>query len=140
MLIGLDFAARSDIGLGRYKNNQDSAYAGPNLLVVADGMGGHAGGDIASSLAIGHLAPLDEEIFGPDDALDALERTLRAAHADLRSRAKQDPELAGMGTTVTALLRTGNKLVMSHIGDSRAYLLRGRRSRRSPLTTPSFST
>ena len=123
MTIALRYAARSDVGLVR-SNNQDSAYAGPRLLVVADGMGGHAGGDIASSVAVAHLAPLDDEAHGPDDALDELNRALGAAHSDLLARAQENPELSGMGTTVTALLRTGNKLAMAHIGDSRAYLLR----------------
>src|SRR5918997_6301798 len=124
MAVALHYAARSDIGLGRYSNNQDSAYAGPHLLVVADGMGGHAGGDVASSVAVATLAPLDDEAHGPDDALEELDRALHAAQEELLHRADQDPELAGLGTTVTALLRAGSKLAMAHIGDSRAYLLR----------------
>ncbi len=123
MTIALRYAARSDVGLVR-SNNQDSAYAGPHLLVVADGMGGHAGGDIASSIAVAHLAPLDDEAHGPDGALDELNRALGDAHTELLARARENPELAGLGTTVTALLRAGNKLAMAHIGDSRAYLLR----------------
>lgn len=123
MTIALRYAARSDVGLVR-SNNQDSAYAGPHLLVVADGMGGHAGGDIASSVAVAHLAPLDDEAHGPDDALDELGRALNEAHEELLALAEENPELAGLGTTVTALLRSGNKLAMAHIGDSRAYLLR----------------
>jgi serine/threonine protein phosphatase PrpC len=123
MTVALRYAARSDVGLVR-SNNQDSAYAGPHLLVVADGMGGHAGGDVASSVAVAHLAPLDDEAHGPDDALDELGRALGDAHAELLARAEENPELAGLGTTVTALLRAGNKLAMAHIGDSRAYLLR----------------
>ena len=123
MSIALRYAARSDIGLVR-SNNQDSAYAGPHLLMVADGMGGHAGGDVASSIAVAALAPLDDEAHGPDDALDELDAALHAAQDELLARAKADADLGGMGTTVTALLRAGNKLVMAHIGDSRAYLLR----------------
>ncbi len=123
MSIALRYAARSDIGLVR-SNNQDSAYAGPHLLMVADGMGGHAGGDVASSIAVAALAPLDDEAHGPDDALDELDAALHAAQDELLARAKADTDLGGMGTTVTALLRAGNKLVMAHIGDSRAYLLR----------------
>ncbi|WP_182112575.1 MULTISPECIES: PP2C family serine/threonine-protein phosphatase [unclassified Actinotalea] len=123
MTIALRYAARSDVGLVR-ANNQDSAYAGPRLLAVADGMGGHAGGDVASSVAVAHLAPLDDEAHGPDDALAELSQALTTAHDELLARAEENPELAGLGTTVTALLRSGNKLAMAHIGDSRAYLLR----------------
>lgn len=123
MSIALRYAARSDVGLVR-SNNQDSAYAGPHLLVVADGMGGHAGGDVASSVAIAALAPLDGESHGPDDALDELERALDGARNDIISLSEEHPELAGMGTTVTAILRSGNKLAMVHLGDSRGYLLR----------------
>jgi protein phosphatase len=125
LAIALRYAARSDVGLVR-QNNQDSAYAGPHLLVVADGMGGHAGGDVASSLAIGELAPLDGESHGADDALEHLKQAVFAAHRELLSRVDEEPQLTGMGTTVTALLRTGGKLALAHIGDSRAYLLRDR--------------
>jgi len=121
--IALRYAARSDVGLVR-ANNQDSAYAGPHLLVVADGMGGHAGGDVASSVAIAALAPLDGESHGPDDALGELERALEAARDEIVARTEAEPDLAGMGTTVTAILRAGNKLAMVHLGDSRGYLLR----------------
>jgi serine/threonine protein phosphatase PrpC len=123
LAIALRYAARSDVGLVR-QTNQDSGYAGPHLLVVADGMGGHAGGDVASSLAIGELAPLDGESHGSDDAIAHLERAVRSAHAELLARVEEEPQLAGMGTTVTALLRSGNRLALAHIGDSRAYLLR----------------
>ncbi|MDO8147636.1 protein phosphatase 2C domain-containing protein [Isoptericola sp. b515] len=123
MTLALRYAARSDVGLVRH-DNQDSAYAGPNLLVVADGMGGHAGGDIASSLAISALAPLDTPEHGPDQALQDLEETVERARQDLVHASEISPELAGMGTTVTALLRSGNTLAMAHLGDSRAYLLR----------------
>lgn len=123
MNIALKYAALSDVGLVR-SNNQDSGYAGPHLVVVADGMGGHAGGDVASSLAVAALAPLDGESHGPDEALALLESSIDNARLDLVERSEQTPELAGMGTTVTALLRSGNTLAMAHLGDSRAYLLR----------------
>jgi protein phosphatase len=122
--IALRYAVRSDIGLTR-ANNQDSAYAGPHLLVVADGMGGHAGGDIASSVAIAHLAELDEETPTADQGAEALEGAVEGAHEELLQRVEEDPELAGLGTTITTLLRTGDRLILGHIGDSRAYLLRG---------------
>lgn len=123
MSLALRYAARSDVGLVR-STNQDSAYAGPHLLVVADGMGGHAGGDVASSVAVARLAPLDEEAHRPDDAVAAFEAVVADAHDELRAMARAEPELAGMGTTVTALLRSGSKVALAHIGDSRAYLLR----------------
>lgn len=123
MFLTFHFAARSDVGLVR-SNNQDSAYAGPHLLVVADGMGGAAGGDIASSIAVGRLAGLDSEAHGPDEALEELKSAIAQAHSEIVDRAHNDPELSGLGTTVTALLRAGSSLSMAHIGDSRAYLLR----------------
>lgn len=122
MSIQLRFAARSDVGLVR-SINQDSGYAGPHLLVLADGMGGPAGGDIASSVAVAHLAELDDA-HGADDLLDLLRGAVSRAHDELMARSEADPELAGLGTTCIAVLRSGNKLAMVHIGDSRAYLLR----------------
>jgi len=122
--IALRYAARSDVGLVR-SSNQDSGYAGPHLLVIADGMGGHAGGDVASSLAVGELSVLDGESHGSDDAAEHLSAALDAANAQLRDRVGVEPELSGMGTTVTAILRAGSRLVLAHIGDSRGYLLRG---------------
>ncbi len=118
------FAARSDIGLVR-ATNQDSGYAGPNLLVLADGMGGPAGGDIASSVALAHLVPLDGESHPAEAMLPLLRGALMDAHDELSERSRQDSELKGLGTTCIAVMRSGNKLAMVHIGDSRAYLLRG---------------
>jgi len=123
LAIALHYAARSDVGLVR-QENQDSGYAGPHLLVVADGMGGHAAGDVASSIAIGEIVGLDGESHGSDDALDLLAQALHSANSELQQAIGRQPELQGMGTTVTALLRTGNKIAVAHIGDSRAYLLR----------------
>jgi len=123
MFLTLRFAARSDVGLVR-ADNQDSGFAGPHLIAVADGMGGAAGGDIASSIAMGHLAALEGEGLGQDEALDRLKEAIADAHADIVERAHNDPELSGLGTTVTAILRSGSSLAMAHIGDSRGYLLR----------------
>ena len=123
MGIQLRFAAYSDVGLVR-SNNQDGGYASPNLLVLADGMGGAAAGDVASSVTVGHLAALDDDVYGADDLLPVLRKSVNEAHVDLVERAENDPNLAGMGTTCIALLRSSNKLAMVHIGDSRAYLLR----------------
>jgi serine/threonine protein phosphatase PrpC len=120
--VALRYAARSDVGLIR-KNNQDSGYAGPHLLVVADGMGGAAGGDVASSVVVSHLAPLDDDT-PTGDLLTRLKEAVYAAHDELVDRVAEDPSLAGLGTTVIALLRSGNRFAMIHIGDSRAYVVR----------------
>jgi protein phosphatase len=112
----LRYAARSDRGLVR-GNNEDSVYAGARLLALADGMGGHAAGEVASQLMIAALAHLDDDEPG-DDLLGKLD----AAIAD---HVEEEPELDGMGTTLTAILFAGKKLGLVHIGDSRAYLLRG---------------
>ncbi|OFE14177.1 serine/threonine protein phosphatase [Humibacillus sp. DSM 29435] len=125
MAIALRYAARSNLGLGPKSRNEDSGYAGPNLLVLADGMGGHAAGDVASSMIVGELAPLDDEDVGADQAIPLLESGLRTANAHLTAAMRENPKLAGMGSTTIAVLRTGTKLAMAHIGDSRAFLLRG---------------
>jgi PPM family protein phosphatase len=122
MTLTLRYAAHSDRGLIR-DGNQDSVYAGPRLLAVADGMGGMAAGDVASNIVIGAMAPLDEDI--PGDALvDALRSAVGTANQQLRDTVDANPQLEGMGTTLTATLFSGSKLGMVHIGDSRAYLLR----------------
>ncbi|MDO5494784.1 MAG: Stp1/IreP family PP2C-type Ser/Thr phosphatase [bacterium] len=126
MSVQFHYAARSDVGLVR-SNNQDSGYAGPHLLVLADGMGGPAGGDIASSVAVAHLAPLDGDVPPADNLLPLLRDAIESAHDELMDRSQQDSDLAGLGTTAIAILRSGNKLGMVHIGDSRAYLLRAER-------------
>ncbi|MDP9800954.1 protein phosphatase [Arcanobacterium wilhelmae] len=122
MSVQFKYVAFSDVGLVR-KSNQDAGYASTNLLVLADGMGGAAGGDIASSVTIAHLATIDDT-HQADDLLPLLRRTLAEAHEELIERAREKKELAGLGTTCIAVLRTSNKLAMVHIGDSRAYLLR----------------
>ena len=124
MSIGFNYAALSDIGKIR-QSNQDSGYAGPNLLILADGMGGPAGGDIASSIAIDHVRDLDSVAENPDVALDSLRAALGQAHQELCERSTQDPALTGFGTTCIAIRRSEDALTMTHIGDSRAYRLRG---------------
>ena len=123
MSIQLRYAARSHVGLVR-KNNQNSGYAGPHLLVLADGMGGPAGGDIASSVAVAHLAPLDADSHAADDLLNLLREAIQGAHYDLVELSGSHEELQGLGTTCVAILRSNNKMAMVHVGDSRAYLLR----------------
>lgn len=124
MTIAVRFAARTDVGLVRSRN-EDSGYAGPHLLAVADGMGGHAGGNVASSLVIARLAPLDGDSHGADDALEILADCIADANRSLATAMKDTPELQGMGTTLTALMRCGaTGLALVHIGDSRGFLLR----------------
>jgi len=118
----LAFAARSDRGLIR-SSNQDSVYAGNTLLVVADGMGGHAAGDMASRLVVAAFVPLDERDAG-GDLLRALAKATRDGNAAISEVVHENPELDGMGTTLTALLFDGGRLGMAHVGDSRAYLYR----------------
>jgi len=120
--LALRFAARSHTGLLR-EGNEDSVYAGPRVLAVADGMGGHAAGEVASAVAIAALAPLDEDAPS-SDLLDELRTRAVAANAHLREMVTGDRALDGMGTTLTAFLFAGSRLGLLHIGDSRAYLLR----------------
>lgn len=123
MTLTLRFAARSDRGLIR-EGNQDSVYAGPRLLAVADGMGGMAAGDVASNLAIAAMAPLDEDV-PPDSLVDALRGAVELANQNLRDAVDANPAMEGMGTTLTSMLFSGTKFGMVHVGDSRCYLLRG---------------
>jgi protein phosphatase len=121
--LSLRYAARSDVGLVR-SGNEDSGYAGPRLLVVADGMGGHAAGEVASSLVVASIAVLDDDDQG-GDLLDALADAVSGADVALRRTIDDDTALEGMGTTLTALLWSGSRVGLAHVGDSRAYLLRG---------------
>src|SRR6476646_2911702 len=123
MPFAFHYAARSDVGMVR-SEHQDSGYAGPRLLAMADGMGGHAGGDIASSTVIGALVDLDGEALASSEASSALLQRITAANNQLAEIAKAEPALQGMGTTLIAIRRSHNKLVLAHIGDSRAYLAR----------------
>ncbi|MEE9097460.1 PP2C family protein-serine/threonine phosphatase [Pseudarthrobacter phenanthrenivorans] len=116
------FAARSDVGRIRSKND-DSAYAGRHLAVVADGMGGHAGGDVASAATVLDMIHLDSPDHG-DEAGTVLADEIQTANSLLSELVHINPKLAGMGTTVTALLLADGKLHFAHIGDSRAYRLR----------------
>ncbi len=122
MTIALRYAARSDVGLIR-EGNEDAGYAGPSLLAIADGMGGHAAGEVASSIAVATIAQLDEEPAGAD-LLDALAGSIDEANLRLRQMVEGDEALEGMGTTLTALLFAGARVGIAHIGDSRAFLLR----------------
>jgi PPM family protein phosphatase len=122
MTIALRYAARSDVGLLR-EGNEDSAYASGRLLAVADGMGGHAHGEVASSVAIAAMSSLDEDTQG-GDLLSAIEAAVRDANRRLHEMVARDSSLKGMGTTLTAMLWSGTRVALVHVGDSRAYLLR----------------
>ncbi|MGW5848164.1 protein phosphatase 2C domain-containing protein [Streptomyces sp. NPDC055254] len=122
MSLSLRFAAGSHKGMIR-EGNEDSGYAGPRLLAIADGMGGQAAGEVASSEVISTLVQLDDDVPG-SDILTALSVAVQRANDQLRAMVEEDPQLEGMGTTLTALLWTGQRLGLVHVGDSRAYLLR----------------
>jgi len=153
----LRYVARSDVGLVR-EGNEDSGYAGPRVLVVADGMGGHAAGEVASAATVDEIARLETSVSlaggdaaaeptgadqSPEDtagggapveavttvgtvalARSALMGAVHDANERIRALVEEDPRREGMGTTVTAALWTGAELVLAHVGDSRAYLLR----------------
>jgi protein phosphatase len=116
-------AAVSHVGKIR-SNNQDSGFAGETLFAVADGMGGHAGGDVASALALKRLAEIDGPYSSAVDAEFALQEAIVAANAVLTEAVYEHPELTGMGTTLSALVRVGHSVALAHIGDSRVYRLR----------------
>ena len=117
----LDFAATTDVGRFR-KDNQDSGYAGPHLLVICDGVGGAARGDIASSTVVGQLKRLDAT--PSEDLLGQVAGALHRAHDRIAELVDEDPALNGTSTTATVALFDGTKVGMGHVGDSRAYLLR----------------
>lgn len=116
-------AAVSHVGKVR-SNNQDSGYAGRDLFVVADGMGGHAGGDVASAVALTRIIEADKPYASAHDAEFALQAGLVAANQLLAETVYEHSELTGMGTTVSALARVGRHVAIAHIGDSRIYLFR----------------
>lgn len=115
----------SDVGTVR-ANNQDSSFAGEHLIAICDGMGGHAGGDTASSIAIRSLAHIEQDDTGGDVEVISrmMETSVMVAHDAIVGKAKRERKLAGMGTTVTAVALVAGYWVVAHIGDSRAYLLR----------------
>lgn len=122
MKIAFRFAARSDVGRVRSKND-DSGYAGHYLAVVADGMGGHVGGDVASASTVLDLTPLDRTGFEGTAGVYLADEIVNA-NIMMNELVELNPRLAGMGTTCTALLIDGDQIELAHIGDSRAYRLR----------------
>jgi serine/threonine protein phosphatase PrpC len=128
MTLALRYAVRSDVGLLR-EGNEDSAYAGPHLLAVADGMGGHAAGEVASAATITTIASLDSDRTISSDPTEAglvgaLADAVVSANVRLQELIIADPATEGMGTTLTAILWSDGHAAVCHIGDSRGYLLR----------------
>jgi len=125
--LSLQAAGGSDVGLVR-RRNEDAIYLGQNLFAVADGLGGHIAGDVASTTAINALSRHDR-LVDPAALATTLGRAVRAANDALSQRIKAEPGLAGMGTTLVAMLRSGETAVLANVGDSRAYLLRSSSAR-----------
>lgn len=124
MRVKYDSAIGSHVGMVR-SNNQDSGFAGDHLFLVADGMGGHAGGDVASAIAAKEMAALDvPPMSSPEATTNTLRTAILETNAKLRGTVKDRPELAGLGTTFTGFIPVGDRLALAHIGDSRLYLLR----------------
>ena len=121
-MVTIDAGGASDQGLVR-RRNEDAYYVGRWIFAVADGLGGHPAGDVASLTALETLTRLDDE-GAPDDPISALATAIRTAHGDVRTAASQDPARAGMGTTLTAVGVVADELTLAHVGDSRCYLLR----------------
>lgn len=115
--------AASDVGKVR-SSNQDSGYAGVNLFFVADGMGGHAGGDIASAITAQHVALADEPVENAQQAEQKLIDYVWQANEKLGVSVAEHPDLAGMGTTFSGIFVHGTSVSIGHIGDSRIYLAR----------------
>ncbi len=126
MSLALRSAAKSDVGLVR-AGNEDSGYAGDELLVIADGMGGHAAGELASATAIATMSETETTGLGDVEALERLSEAVVAAGERIADVVAAHPEFAGMGTTLTALAWLGGdpaRVAVLHVGDSRAYLVR----------------
>ncbi|MGH3664784.1 MAG: Stp1/IreP family PP2C-type Ser/Thr phosphatase [Egibacteraceae bacterium] len=125
--------AGTDVGQVR-EVNEDNYFPGTSVFAVADGMGGHVAGEVASREALKPLESLDGQTFGnPEDATAALRKAIETANREVVARGQADPDLEGMGTTLTAVLVRDDRLHLAHVGDSRAYLFRD--GRLSQLTT-----
>jgi serine/threonine protein phosphatase PrpC len=111
---------RTDIGRARQRN-EDAYLVRTPVFAVADGMGGHQGGEVASTLAVEALGELD---LRADGVMEALVQSIREANGRVLERGEGDPALRGMGTTLTALVTDQDRAHLAHVGDSRAYLLR----------------
>lgn len=122
----LSFTVAADSDVGRVRTgNEDSYYAGDVVIAVADGMGGHAGGEIASSRALGPIERLEGKTYpSAEGASSALAEAIGEANRLVLDHGEANPELSGMGTTLTAAMIREGRLHVAHVGDSRAYLLR----------------
>ncbi len=123
MAIKIISYAASDIGKHR-SSNQDSGYAGYQLFFVADGMGGHAGGDIASAITSQRVALTDSKYDTVEEAIETLKRGVLEANGMLNATVQEHTELEGMGTTFSGMLVHSGQVITAHIGDSRIYLVR----------------
>lgn len=125
-----NIAWRSEVGLQR-EGNEDSGFVSPNILAVADGMGGYIGGEIASRTVITKLAELNPILSNPELDHESREDLLRTSIASMDSAiaeiGAQRPELVGMGTTLTSISLFNNYVLLLHVGDSRAYRVRGKK-------------
>jgi serine/threonine protein phosphatase PrpC len=121
----LRFGASTDVGRMR-TNNEDSYLSETPVAAVADGMGGHRAGEVASAIAMEELAALRGKGPWPNEraATDDLKRAIVRANRRIREAAAGNRELNGMGTTLVALLEDGDSVHLANVGDSRAYLLR----------------
>jgi PPM family protein phosphatase len=122
MNIQIEAAGRTHIGLVR-RRNEDSLYVGASLFAVADGLGGHVAGDVASSTAVSVL-PDHDHVVSPDELPTALGQTINHANRALRGQIEARPDVSGMGTTLVALMVSGTAAVLANVGDSRAYRFR----------------
>jgi protein phosphatase len=118
-------AGRSDVGLVR-NNNEDSGFIGKHFLLVADGMGGHAAGELASSTTVAIVAQVDNNKEKLEDLESKLIEIPKVITKELKNAINKDSSRAGMGTTLTAAVIQGDQLKISHVGDSRAYLVRNK--------------
>ena len=118
-------AGRSDVGLVR-DNNEDSGFIGKHFLLVADGMGGHAAGELASSTTVAIVAQVDSNREKLEDLEKQLIEIPKVISKELKNAINKDSSRAGMGTTLTAAVIQENQLKVSHVGDSRAYLVRNK--------------
>ncbi len=121
-------SARSAIGLVR-QGNEDSGFVSPQLIAVADGMGGHAAGEVASRIAVEVLKSLTPALISleidEDSVEDLLMHSLHSIDAEISLVTDEEIEKRGMGTTLTALLIRDQYISLLHVGDSRCYRLRG---------------